>query len=210
MKRTLAALLAALLLSIPTQAHDWSKVAFRLSQATAMLTSGDGEGFCSGFSIDNKRDYLLTASHCVHLESTWGGFLVDNITPTLVADRPEQDVAVLHVEGMDRPELKPRTDLIRVGMEVGTFGFALEDNFFYHFRAGNISGITNGGEFGSYSNGEILIYFDQALVGGMSGGPTVDTDGKVVLVNQLSNRSSHSAGVNISSIYRATSQYWRQ
>lgn len=205
MKRTLVVLLAALLLSVPTQAHDWSKVAYRLSQATARLVGQDGETFCSGFSIDNKRDYLLTASHCVHSSEAWGRIRVDGLGTVLVADRPEVDVAVLGVEGMDRPELKPRTDWIRVGMEIGSFGFAREAGLFSHFRAGNVAGIGSVEDFDG-----IWIITDQPISGGMSGGPIVDTDGRVVTVNQRSDRTFSAIGRDIGAIYRETSEYWRK
>lgn len=210
MKRLLASLLAVLAVVVPVSAHDWSDVAYRLSQATAMLTNWDGDPFCSGFSIDNKRDYMMTAAHCV--ASRWAneGFLVDNTIPVIVEVNSDLDVAVLYVEGMDRPELKPRTKMIKVGMEVASYGFAAEDGLFGHLRTGNISSITNGGPFENYSAEYLKIHVDQALIGGMSGGPLVDTDGKVVTVNQLSDRSKHGAGVEIGAIYRATQKYWRK
>ena len=207
MKRVLASLLALSLLAAPALAHDWSDVAYRLSQATAMLTNWEGKGFCSAFSIDNKRDYMMTAAHCV--DHAREGFLVDNTIPSIVLHNRDIDVAVLYVEGMKREELKPRTKPIRVGIEVGSFGFALEDGFLSHFRTGNVSSITDAGLFRGDSS-EILVYVDQALIGGMSGGPVVDTDGKVVTVNQLSDRTKHSAGVNIGAIYRATKEFWRK
>src|SRR3990167_2913487 len=165
MKRLLASLLALSLLAAPALAHDWSSVAYRLSQATAMLTTWEGKGFCSAFSIDNKRDYMLTAAHCVDSRYAAEGFLVDNTIPSIVLHNRDIDVAVLYVEGMNREELKPRTKPIRVGMEVGSYGFALEDSFLSHFRSGNVSSITNAGLFKDDS-AEILIYVDQALIGG--------------------------------------------
>src|SRR3990167_6686400 len=122
MKRVLASLLALSLLAAPALAHDWSDVAYRLSQATAMLTNWEGKGFCSAFSIDNKRDYMMTAAHCV--DHAREGFLVDNTLPSIVLHNRDIDVAVLWVEQMDREELKPRTKPIRVGMAVGSSGFA--------------------------------------------------------------------------------------
>ena len=204
MKRLLASLLIALL-PLPVFAHDWSSVAYRLSQATAMLTSWDGEGFCSAFAIDKKRDYFLTAEHCVSVGSKNGGFLVDNAIPWVVYSNPDLDVAVLYVEGSERPDLQPRTKLIKVGMEVGGFGFALEDGIKAHFRAGNVSTV------GTINDREkIWVIVDQAGIGGMSGGPMVDVDGKVVFVNQISDRQRHFAGRSIEEIHRATAQFWRK
>ena len=174
-----------------------------------MLETLDGDGFCTGFSIDNKRDYFMTASHCVNSDWAMEGFMVDGVFPETLfdsgSDNDDLDIAVLYVEGLDRPELRPRTKLIKVGMEVGMFGFALEDGIYSHFRAGNVSSI------GTTEDLEGLwIMVDQPGIGGMSGGPVVDTDGRLVTVVQRSDRTKHNLGRDIGAIYRATEKYWRK
>jgi S1-C subfamily serine protease len=203
MKRLLASLLSLTLLAVPAAAHDWSNVVTKLAEATAMLTDFTGDGFCSGFSIDNERDYMMTAAHCIPPMNE--GFLVDNAIPVVIHFDRDLDVAVLYVEGMDRRELRPRTKLIKVGMEVGSLGFARENGLYSHFRAGNVAGIGTVDEFEG-----IWIQLDQAIIGGMSGGPIVDTDGKVVMINQRSDRQRTTIGRDIAAIYAATKEFWKK
>ena len=200
-KRLLATILVFSIAVIPTYAYDWSDIAYKLSKSTAMLTTWEGQVFCSAFSIDKERHYVITAAHCVDWNED--GFLVDGVFPQVMFFDEALDVAVLYVYGMNRPELKPRTKLIKVGMEVGAFGFAPEDGLKAHFRAGNVSGI----EFSE--NGLIWVLVDQSAIGGMSGGPVVDTDGKVIMVTQISDRVRHLGGRDMESVYRATKEFWR-
>lgn len=211
MKRlAIACLSLSLFLAQPILAHDWSGVVQKVYESTGMLTTEDGDGFCAAWSIDNRRDFAMTAAHCVRPAYVEDGVYLDGIRAELVyynaeTENDELDVAVIHVPGMDRPELKPRTKLIRVGMEAGSLGFGLEDGLWSHFRAGNVAGI------GSVQGLKgIFIILDQALIGGMSGGPILDTDGRVFALNQMSDRTRTGLGKDIGTLYRATAQYWRQ
>ena len=207
MRRLLASLFALLLFAAPAMSHNWSKVAERLQESVVMLETFSGLGYCSGWVIDNKRDYVMTAEHCINTGNPlYGGvIMVDGHFATVVSSNVELDAAVLYVEGINRPELKPRTDPIRVGMPVASYGFALEDGLKEHFRAGYVSATDAKVE--RLSGTWTLV--DQAIIGGMSGGPIVDTSGKVVMMNQRSDRLRHALGKSIGEIFSVTSAYWR-
>lgn len=59
-----------------------------------------------------------------------------------------------------------------------------------------------------YLSGKWTV-FDQPGIGGMSGGAIVDTDGKVVSVTQMSDRSQVGLGRGIGEIYAATKAFWK-
>lgn len=207
MKRFLAALLLSVLALIPAKAlaYDWSDIVQRVHGSTSMLTNIKGRGFCSAFVIDNERDYVMTAAHCVEPEYVEKGILFDRTMIDVAFYDETLDAAVLYVKGVDRPEIEPRTKLIKVGMPVLHHGYALEDGIFSHFRAGNISSIGTVAGLGG-----VWVLADQSGIGGMSGGPTVDTEGKLVFINQMSDRVKHFFGRDVAAVYKATAKYWKR
>ena len=202
MTRAVATLFAFLLATLPTIASDWSKVAERLQKSTFELQSYEGDTYCSGWVIDNKRDYAMTAEHCV---VAFAFPIVDGIEATIEWQDPLLDAAVLHVPGIDRPDL-PVGKPIKVGEEIGMFGFAREVGFYGHFRVGHVSAVNAAvdGVPGPW------IVTDQPVIGGMSGGPAVNWDGKVVSMNQRSDRKLSAIGRPIAEIYAATKKFWRK
>ena len=206
MKRTLSVFFALLLfIAAPVQSFNWSNIATRLQESSFAISTLEGKIYCTGFVVDNKRDYALTADHCMH--NRWveeGGTMVDGVVPEELWGDDALDVAVLHIPGIDRPELKPQFKPARAGQEMGSFGFARESGLKEHFRAGVVSGVEAvvDGLDGAWT------VTDQPFIGGMSGGPVVDTDGKLISMVQRSN-SVTGIGRSIQEIWLATRSYWK-
>lgn len=201
--RLIATLFAFLIATLPALAKDWSKVAKQLAEATIQLQAGIGhKTFCSGWMIDNKRDYVMTAEHCL-------GWTAEE---TFVEGKPYEvlwsdtylDAAVLRVPGLDKRELRAQKRAIRVGQEAAFYGFAREWGLYSHFRAGNVSGI---GPIDELPGDWVII--DNSGIGGMSGGPIVDSDGKVISMVQRSDRRLVQLGRSIEKIFGATKKFWR-
>ena len=178
----------ALVIPFPAGAFDWSSVASEL-EPSLVTVEHSGSPVCSGFIIDAKKHLVLSANHC------WSDieFTVDGSVVTPVWYSYELDLMVLEVGGVvDRPALKLRTKLMRDGMEVMAVGHAYGSGSNYK-RAGHIAAMSviPPGSFGSFlfSIGRdplqphLALDFD--VVGGMSGGAIVDTDGKVMSLVQM-------------------------
>ena len=215
MKRILAILVATLLITAQTvAASTWSTVVDLLALSTVQLANWNGERFCSGFVIDNDRDYVLTALHCV--DSQWalkGGIYIDTLPTEVVAREPTLDVAILKVAGINRPALQPNVNGIQVGDEVGAYGFGYGFPK-AQFRAGvisavvvNLSGYVDDPYLTAYPT-SVWFVTDQPYIGGMSGGPIVDRSGKVVGIVQWSN-DYMSMQKSMQEIYAQTKAFWR-
>lgn len=209
MKRTLTILLGVFLFASPAQSFDWSKVAARLQESVFQLRNFDNAGYCSGWVIDNDRDFAITAEHCV--SSHWaqqGGIFVDGIETLLVQSSVDTDYAVLWVPGIDRKELKPSKKAAKVGQDIGVFGFSYGFRT-PQFRAGNISAVGQEIEGDEEAFLGVWTVTDQTYISGQSGGPVVDTDGKALAMIQHSNFNI-GIGKSIEEIYAATKTFWKR
>jgi S1-C subfamily serine protease len=203
MKRTIAALLISLSLSIPTIAASWFSIAQDLSQSVyrlSMVYDGANVGSCSGFVIDQRTSNMLTAAHCVPegLEVQ----VSDGTKAEVLFKDDAKDVAVLKfprkVLGQSlRPgKVAKTTDEV---MAAG-YPFGADQPVFQSGRVAQ-SVLFVG-------PGDDRVIVQPAYNGGMSGGPVVDATGKVVSIVQIS-QGSLGAGINIDKIRSVTKPYWQ-
>ena len=177
MKKFLGIVSLLLVLVVPAFAADWSVVAGNVKDSIVEIAisseTGEPQGACTGFVVDNDRDFVVTAAHCDGPK-----VFVDNMPAKVRFKDVKNDLMVLQVEGIDRPALKLSDHDPKVGAEVASFGYgyALERPLFRvaHVSAGDIA-IERGRYFA----------VDAAFVPGQSGGPVVDEQGRVTMVVQL-------------------------
>lgn len=204
MKRALVALVLFLLVVSPVWGHDWSAVAKKVKASSFPLMTASGEIFCTGFIVDAKRHYGLTAEHCVSGGWVRMGMLVDGKVADVIRASEDLDVAVLYLPENTRPALKPNLGVLYEGIAVASFGFAREKNLYGHFRVGNLAAV--------HARIDMLpglwVVVDQPFIGGMSGGPVVDTKGRVIAQVQRSDRALTGIGRSVGEIWRATRGYW--
>jgi S1-C subfamily serine protease len=152
----------------------------------------------SGFVVSTKG-YITTAYHVVepHIEAGWNLFVVvSGATPearrvaTVVQAYPDEDLAVLKVESLDRPAIPlidSDTDTLTKGMTVFAIGYP---------GAGERLGADSGTSFTAGMANRIfigawtrdgprirIIQHSAATNPGNSGGPIVNSCGQVVGVN---------------------------
>lgn len=211
MKRVLVAVVLMVVLALqgvkPVDAADWSQVVARLQASTvAIACSLHNQNTCTAFSINEDQGLYMTAAHCVpasYAEVVEGQPLdeprIDGQPVTVVFLSQSLDLAIVKAT-VKRPALYPRAESLVVGNEVGSYGYGYGGPTPI-FRAGNVSGY-----FTDPNTAAEWLMFDNAVVGGMSGGPIVDWDGFVVGVNSKSDGMS-GISLSIRQILAAT-QFW--
>jgi S1-C subfamily serine protease len=199
MKRAATLLLALLLSLAPTAeaAQSWVKAGSKAVRASVPIrASQNGLIVCTAFVIDNARDYLMTAAHCVDRPAFIGDYLV-----TIKWFDADLDIAVLHVPGIDRPNIKIG-HLPKRGEPAAAFGYG------WGLPGGMLRTGVVGNPWMEFPNltGR-WVQFDFPLVPGMSGGPIVDTGGKLIAVVSRSS-SLYSLGRSNHLIRHATRAFW--
>ena len=144
-----------------------------------LQTEGSGSGFF--FSSDG---YLFTNSHVVNGAKSLKATLYDGsqYEATLIGEDPDNDLAILKVEAHDyTPAILGDNSELMVGQLAIAIGNPL--GFQYTVTSGVISAL---GRTLRTQNGRLIdnvIQTDAALNPGNSGGPLIDSDGKVIGIN---------------------------
>jgi len=165
----------------PVYAADWLAVAKTIRESIVEISIGE-KGACTGFVIDDARDYVLTAAHCDNTESGKDLF-VDSRPAKVKAKDIKADLMVLFVEDIDRPALKLAKHDPEIGEEIASYGYgwALEKPLFRvaHVSVDNITleGYERAQRYG----------IDASFVGGQSGGPVFNATGEIIMIVQLGN-----------------------
>lgn len=159
--------------SASTTPDEWANIAAKLRESIVYIEM-DG-GSCSGFVIDNERNYVLTAAHCD------GKDLYADSTPAKIKSKDRKsDLMVLYVEDLNRPALALATIQAQIGEAVGSlgYGWGLQSPM---FRLGHVS--DTDAEVPDLEGGPFVL-IDAAFVPGQSGCPVVNSKGEVVSIVQ--------------------------
>ena len=176
-----------ILLAVPVYATDWSAIINNVEQAIVYIETEDGT--CTGFVVDAKRKYVLTAAHCDG-EKMW----VDRVAGKVISKDSKKDLMIVEVANLDpsRIELKIAQVEPKNGQEVVSagYGYGLERPFFRKAMVSDTAVmIPEDGVGGPF------IGVDSGFIGGQSGGPVVDDNGEVISIVQ---RASDKLGIGVS------------
>ena len=199
MKRTLTALLIALLVAAPAIASSWEAQAAKVKRSVQRMSitiKGD-TGTCTAFSINDLRDYFLTAAHCFGEKMTVGGHearlvYLDEAADLMVLMVPESG----EVPAIKMAKLRNCPDDTRgyvcQGEEVAAMGYGLGLDG-PQFRPGWIAlpDLQIPEWFGA---NEHMILNAFTYVPGMSGGPVFNHDGKLVGIVQWGDNAGYFGG----------------
>lgn len=201
-------LIATLLLVGSFSLHnpDWTAVARHAERSTYRLSypipdAPSGSAYtCSAFSINQKIGYVLTAFHCLG-----EGLTADAVPAFVVWGDEESDLAVLALTAPAKPALHPaRRDAV-MGQPVLAYGFGYGE-----FSAIIRVGVVSNPDMIMTGLPRTWMLFDGGLIGGMSGGPMLDTHGRVVSIVQLTQEETGTGlGRTMDTIWNYTKSYWQ-
>lgn len=197
MKRLLVA--ALLLVScIATTGATTPKVneVGRAFHATVELQTEDGQTFCSGVIVD---DVVLTAYHCaaatapIYVKDVWTTWKsqVDNFDyeNDLAVLRPVDDHPLPDGVRLARKAPNFADDVYLIGHALGTFDFSITRGIVSHPR-------REDGLFGG-----LWIQHDAGQIGGNSGGPLLNSRGRLVGIASFTRLSQLHCRVDCSGMY---------
>lgn len=172
-KKVIAAILLSLSLVIPAHAADsvsdiFTKV-LRSLVTVSYEASDDKTHYCTGVVVDAPKGWALTAVHCVELGKD---IYVDEALSSII--KVNENFALVSVPKMDKPPLALGKSVPVMGSSVISSGYAY-----------SIPGMTVLSRVIANRQGEDFG-LDGPLIPGMSGGPVVDQEGKLIGINQAS------------------------
>ena len=208
MRRAAIFVMLFLLIAGGAGAFEWASVAKKVQKSLVSLSTSQGVIYCSGFVIDDKRDFVMTAAHCVEAQQVLTyGLVVDRKNAWVVWQDDEADLAVLHAPANNRPELKMGKHPVP-GQDVAAFGYGYGLKGLGMFRSGEVSGTDI--EFPDEPEMVGLwVLYNFSFVGGMSGGPVTDVYGRMVGIVQRGNNAI-GLGRSVRDIYSATKDFWAE
>ncbi len=199
-KRILLLVAIALLPALPSNAIEPTTVAKTVepSMVRVIVEGPYGYGSASGFVV-SAQGHVATTHHVIeqHIDDQWGLYVVesgaeldDRRVATVVQTFPEEDLAVLKVEGLDRPPaILDVTDssTLQKGMTVFAIGYpGAGGRLGADSGTSFTSGVANRLFSGAWAEDKARIQIIQhsaATNPGNSGGPVVNPCGHVVGVN---------------------------
>jgi len=170
MKHLVLALAISLGLVVPVLGAPKSPVQLieetKRSMVHVSVPQEDGFYVCAGFVVSATKGWALTAAHCIKDSEA---MMVNGEPSELIA--MDEAFAVLSIKPMSMPPLDIRKSNPKLGEQVVTLGDGY--GWFTAFVR-HVGAITDEDHFA----------VDGVIIAGMSGGPVVDEDGKVVGINQ--------------------------
>lgn len=221
MRRVVAIIVAGVLaIAAPGLAANWEGASAKIKQSVQRMDitvtgpfGEDEHGACTAFSINDLRDYFLTAAHCFGKKMTVGGH-----EARLVLLDEASDLMVLTVpESGEVPEVKPakqrncKDETVGAtcqGQEVAAMGYGF-GSMVPLLKTGNVasSDVTMPGW--GFGEQEHMLISGFAYIPGMSGGPVFNLDGKIVGIVQWGDNGNYiGGGRTLEEVMKITGQYW--
>jgi S1-C subfamily serine protease len=172
-----------------------------------------GTGGCTAFSINDLRDYFLTAAHCFGTNMTVG----DKPARLVLLDIPSDLMVLVVPESGEVPEVRPAKlrdcpDGSRgytcQGQDLAAMGYGF-GGMVPLLKTGTVaySNVAIPG-WGFGANEEMLLT-GFSYIPGMSGGPVFNRDGRIVGVVQWGDNDNYVGGGRaLGEVLRVTGEYW--
>ncbi len=164
------------------------------------LTTFDGKGFCSGFVINEERHLVLTADHCLDRLP-----LIKGQPAPEVFHVPALDIAILDAPGViGLDAFESRVEEVPPNLKIAAVGYAGGEEEFTQMEGAVIFPLAD-----PAPGVGLMTLMSPAFKAGMSGGPILDPEGKVIGIVQMTN-DGHNLSVSrpISLIREAIREFW--
>lgn len=181
---------------------EWNSVARNVLASIVYVESN--KTYCTGFVINAKLKYVMTANHCDAPEgrNVW----VDRVQGVIISKDTKKDIAIFEVKNLDskHPALTLAGKDPEIGQEVMSAGFGmnLERPLVRKAMVSDTALYINEDGIGGP-----LIALDAAFVGGQSGGPVVNKAGEVVMLVQFAS-GTVGMGVGANTLRERTGRFW--
>jgi len=174
--------------------EDFSDVIEDSIQSVVTVKTNVGQG--TGFII-TKDGFIITNAHVLSGGKTVEtlNYEQDEIETSFIGYNSDLDLALLKITGEYTPLKFADSDDVQIGEKVIAIGNPLGLQF--SVSQGIVSGIHREGPNGL----EAYIQTDAALNPGNSGGPLINTGGKVIGINNFKSSSGESLGFALESNY---------
>ncbi len=207
MKRIIAAIVVGILvITAPAFGADWQTTAAKVTRSVGELTiweNGEVEGYCTAFSINDDKDYFLTADHC------FGEYMtLDGMNAYAVWGDPDADLMLLVVpdSGKGRyPALKLAKDMPKQGEPAAALGYGF-GTMGTTFMAGYVVQPDTVIQINAFK-GEQHYTITNITIPGMSGGPVFNDKGEVISIVQMGN-DKIGIGRTLNELKALTGNFW--
>lgn len=170
---------AAAILSAPLSPHD---IAASMVMVTSQDVAADKQMTCSGFVVDAKRGWALTAEHCIIPDGSAGFRIAADGNPSELVAKSKW-LAVVSVPVDVKPAVRLSGRKPPIGEQVIGVGWAWGKMFL------TLPRLSAG-----YNDTDLML--NGAFISGMSGGPVVDSSGAVVALIQGGNEAvAYTSGI---------------
>lgn len=134
-------------------------------------------GYCTGWSINELKGFIVTAAHC-----EGENMLADGHKAEILYVNTTADLMILQVSEGKKPSIKPSTKIVKKGDELLAigYGYGFTQPVAKQCKVAVADLVIN-----EIEEGERFLIADCAYIGGMSGGPVVNSEGKVISIVQL-------------------------
>jgi S1-C subfamily serine protease len=171
---------------------DWSAIirpaAKQVPRLEILKDGTEKPGICSGAIINKDQGYVVTAAHCLEGDPKTLSVTVNGRHAEIIKSNRLLDLAVVkaNLRGGEEMTLAPETP--EVGTEAAVLGFAFGiEKMAVQF--GRVSQARN--------DESKLLWLNLDLIFGDSGGPAIDTLGRLIGINSriYYNGPAHMAGI---------------